>query len=337
MPIEMGVNFMYQHLTDKNLALDLVRVTEAAALAAAHYYGKGDKEAADKAAVDAMRIAFQGIHVQGTVVIGEGEKDHAPMLYNGEEVGYGDGPEVDVAVDPVEGTNAVANGRMNALSVVGMAKKGGLFNPGRSFYCSKIAVGKEAAGVIDINAPVKVNLQAIAKALGKPVGELNVFVLDKPRHKKLITDIRLAGARVNLHNDGDVAGALMACDPRSHIDVLIGTGGTPEAVITACALKGNGGQILCKFDPQSDEERQHVIEDGFELDRVLSVDDLVTTDQCFFAASGITDGEVLAGVRYDGEFALTSSLSTRGRTGTMRYVQAYHNRKKLAKMSTIEY
>lgn len=328
---------MYQHLTDKNLALDLVRVTEAGALAAARFYGKGDKEAADKAAVDAMRIAFQGIHVQGTVIIGEGEKDKAPMLYNGEAVGYGDGSEVDVAVDPVEGTNAVANGRMNALSVVGMAKKGGLFNPGRSFYCSKIAVCREAAGVIDINAPVKTNLQAIAKALGKPVSEVNVFVLDKPRHKKLITNIRLAGARVNLHNDGDVAGALMACDPRSHIDVLLGTGGTPEAVITACALKGIGGQILVKFDPQSEEEKKNVIEDGFDLERVLTVDDLVTTDQCFFAATGVTDGEVLEGVRYEGEFAITKSLSTRGRTGTMRYVEAYHNRKKLAKMSTIEY
>lgn len=328
---------MYQHLTDKNLALDLVRVTEAGALAAARFYGKGDKEAADKAAVDAMRIAFQGIHVQGTVIIGEGEKDKAPMLYNGEAVGYGDGPEVDVAVDPVEGTSAVANGRMNALSVVGMAKKGGLFNPGRSFYCKKIAVCAAAAGVIDINAPVKVNLQAVAKALGKPVTEINAFVLDKPRHRKLISDIRLAGARVNLHNDGDVAGALMACDPDSPIDILIGTGGTPEAVITACALKGIGGQILVQYDPQSEEERNNLLADGVDLSRVLSIDDLVTTDQCFFAATGVTDGEVLAGVTYRGDLAITKSLSTRGRTGTMRYVEAHHNRRKLAKMSSIEY
>ncbi len=328
---------MYQHLTDKNLALDLVRVTEAGALAAARFYGKGDKEAADKAAVDAMRIAFQGVHVQGTVIIGEGEKDKAPMLYNGEDVGYGDGPEVDVAIDPVEGTSAVANGRMNALSVVGMAKKGGLFNPGRSFYCKKIAVCAEAADVIDINAPVNVNLRAVARALGKPVNEVNVFVLDKPRHKKLISDIRLAGARVNLHNDGDVAGALMACDPSSPIDILMGTGGTPEAVITACALKGIGGQLLIQFDPQSEEERNNLLADGVDLSRVLCTDDLVTTDQCFFAATGVTDGEVLPGVSYRGDMAITKSLSTRGRTGTMRYVEAYHNRRKLAKMSTIEY
>lgn len=328
---------MYQHLADRNLSLDLVRVTEAGALAAAHYFGKGEKEAADRAAVDAMRIAFQGIHVRGNVLIGEGEKDKAPMLYTGEAVGYGDGPEMDVAVDPVEGTSAVANGRLNALSVIGMAKKGCMFNPGPSFYCRKIAVGKEAASVIDINAPLKDNLKAIAKALGKPVNEVNVFVLDKPRHKKLITELRMIGARVNLHNDGDVAGALMAADPRSHIDALIGTGGTPEAVITACALKGGSGQLLMTFDPQSEEEKQRVLDFGLKLDTVLSVDDLITTDQCYFAATGVTDGEVLVGVRYEGEYAVTQSLTTRGRTGTMRYVQAFHNRKKLSKMSSIEY
>lgn len=328
---------MYQHLTDKNLALDLVRVTEAGALAAAHYFGKGDKEAADGAAVDAMRIAFQGLHIRGTVIIGEGEKDHAPMLYNGESVGFGDGPEVDVAVDPVEGTSAVANGRLNAVSVVGVAQKGSMFNPGHSFYCKKIAVGREAAGVIDLDAPVKDNLMKIARAVGKPITEVNVFVLDKPRHKKLVQDIRMAGARVNLHNDGDVAGALMAVDPRSHIDLLIGTGGTPEAVITACAIKGSGGQILTRLDPQTEEERRRLIEDGIDLNVIRGVDDLITSDQCFFAATGVSEGEVLSGVQYQGEYAITTSLTTRGRTGTMRYIQAWHNRKKLATMSSVRY
>lgn len=329
---------MYEHLTDRNLALDLVRVTEAGALAAAHYYGKGNKDDAIKAAVGAMRIAFQGIHVQGQVISVKSDNiERSLMLHNGEEVGYGDGPEMDVAVNPVEGTFAVANGRMNALSVVAMAKQGSLLNPGHSHYCRKIAVGSAAASVIDIDAPIKVNLQNIAKALGKPIGELNVFILDRPRHQKMVSDIRLAGARVNLHNDGDVAGALLASDPHSHIDVLLGTGGTAEAVITACALKGIGGQILCRLDPQSEEEKAEVLADGFDLNRVYGVNDLVTSDQCYFAATGVTDGEVLAGVRYEDEYAITSSLSTRGRTGTMRYVQAYHNRRKLAKMSTVEY
>lgn len=231
-----------QHLTDKNLALDLVRVTEAGALASARYFGRGDKEEADEVAVSAMRIAFQSVHIRGTVVIGEGEKDHAPMLYTGEKVGFGDGPELDIAVDPIEGTNAVAYGRPNAISVIGAVQKGGMFNPGHSYYCKKLVVGSEAASVIDIDAPTKDNMLKIAKAKGKAVSELNVFVLDKPRHTGLIQELRLLGARVHLYSDGDVAGALMAADPRHSMDVLIGIGGTPEAVITACALKGTGAR-----------------------------------------------------------------------------------------------
>lgn len=326
-----------QHLTDKNLALDLVRVTEAGALAAAHFFGRGDKEEADGAAVSAMRIAFQSVHVRGTVVIGEGEKDNAPMLYNGEKVGFGDGPEVDIAVDPIEATNAVAYGRPNSVSVIGAVEKGGMFNPGHSFYCKKLVVGKDAADVIDLDAPTKVNMQKIAKAKGKPISELNVFVLDKPRHVGLIQELRLMGVRVHLHSDGDVAGAIMAADPRCSMDVLIGIGGTPEAVITACALKGSGAQMLTRLTPLSIEEQKSLDEDGIDYSIVRGVDDLVTTDRCYFAATGISAGEVLRGVEYHGEYAVTSSIATRGRTGTIRYIQAWHDRKKLSTMSTVRY
>ena len=328
---------MQQHLADKNIALDLVRVTEAAALAAARYFGRGDKEAADEAAVEAMRIAFQGLHIRGNVVIGEGEKDHAPMLYNGEKVGFGDGPEMDVAVDPVDGTTAVAFGYNNSLAVVGLAQKGSMFNPGPSFYCKKLAVGKDAAGVIDIDAPIKDNLIKVAKAKGKPVSELKVFVLLKPRHEKLIRDIRMAGARVVTHRDGDIAGAILAADPRSSVDMLVGTGGTPEAVLSCCAIKGSGAQLLTRLDPQSEEERKAIIDAGIDIDAVRGVNDIITTDQCFFAATGITEGELLNGVRYQGDFGVTHSLTVRGRTGTIRYIQAWHDRKKLAKMSSIDY
>ena len=326
-----------QHLTDKNLALDLVRVTEAGALASAHYFGRGDKEEADSAAVSAMRIAFQSIHIRGTVIIGEGEKDKAPMLYIGEKVGYGDGPEVDIAVDPIDGTDAVADGHHNAISAIAAVEKGGMFNPGRSFYCKKLVVGKEAANVIDLDAPTRDNLMKIAKALGKPVGELNVFVLDKPRHIGLIQEIRLAGARVHLHYEGDIAGSLMAADPRQSIDVLMGIGGTPEAVLSACGLKGSGAQILTRLTPLSEEERIALEECGLDTKVIRGVDDLVTTDKCYFAATGVSEGEILQGVEYKGEYAVTTSMCMRGRTGTIRYIQAWHNRKKLATMSSIRY
>ena len=236
---------------EKNLALDIVRITEAAALASARWLGRGDKEAGDGAAVDAMRISFASLHIDGMVVIGEGEKDHAPMLYNGESVGRGDGPALDVAVDPVEGTNLLAYGRPNAISVVGVAPRGNMFNPGPSYYMQKLVVSREAREVIDLDAPVSVNLVNVAKAMGKSVQDLVVFVLDKPRHQRLIEEIRATGARIQLQTDGDVAGALMAVDPRSEVDVMMGTGGTPEGVLAACAVKGMGGQILARLDPQS--------------------------------------------------------------------------------------
>ena len=326
-----------QHLADKNLALDLVRVTEAGALAAARYYGRGDKEEADGAAVAAMRIAFQSVHIRGRVIIGEGEKDHAPMLFNGESVGFGDGPEIDIAVDPIEGTNAIAYGRPNAISVIGAASKGGMFNPGHSFYCKKIVVGKDAANVIDLDAPVRDNVNKVSKAIGKNPGELNVFVLDKPRHVGLIQELRLAGARVHLFSDGDVAGALMAADPRHRIDMLIGIGGTPEAVITACALKGSGAQMLTQLNPLSIEEQQSIEADGIDIKAIRSVDDLITTDTCYFAATGISEGDLLSGVEYRNEYAVTSSMTSRGRTGTQRFIEAWHNRKKLSTMSSIIY
>lgn len=328
---------MQQHLADKNIALDLVRVTEAAALASARYTGLGDKELVDRAAVDAMRIAFQSLHIQGTIVIGEGEKDEAPMLYTGEKLGFGDGLEFDIAVDPIDGTSCVAGGRPNGIAAVGIALKGTMFNPGHSYYCEKMAVGAEAAGVIDLDAPIKDNIQKVAKALGKDVRELKVFVLDKPRHEQLIKDIHAAGARVMVHSDGDIAGALMAIDPTTDIDMLVGIGGTPEAVVTACAIKGTGGQMLTRLAPKTNEEREAIIKDGFDLNLIRSVDDLITTDQCFFAATGVTPGELLDGIHYKGGYAITSSISSRGRTGTRRYIQAWHDRKKLSKMSTIEY
>lgn len=328
---------MQSHLADKNIALDLVRVTEAAALASARYVGLGDKNLVDKAAVDAMREAFQSLHLRGTIVIGEGEKDEAPMLYTGEEVGFGDGPEFDIAVDPIDGTSCVAGGRPNGIAAVAIALKGHMFNPARSFYCEKMAVGPEAANVIDLEAPIKDNVEKVAKALGKKVGELKVFVLDKPRHEQLIKDIHAAGARVMVHSDGDIAGALMTIDPTSDIDMLVGIGGTPEAVVTACGMKGTGGQMLTRLRPKTEEERRNIIEDGIDLDAIRSIDDLITTDQCFFAATGVTPGAFLDGVHYRGNYTLTSSMSSRGRTGTIRYIQAWHDRRKLSQMGNIEY
>ncbi|MDQ7031333.1 MAG: class II fructose-bisphosphatase [Desulfonauticus sp.] len=322
---------------NKNLALDLVRVTEAAALASARWLGKGQRKAGDQAGVDAMRFVFNSLDINGTIIIGEGEKDQAPMLYNGEKVGKGIGPEVDVAVDPVEGTNLLALGRPNAISVVGMAPKNTMFNPGPSFYMQKLVVPEEAKTVIDLNAPVSTNLTNIAKALGKDVDDLVVFVLDKPRHKKLIEEIRTAGARIQLHTDGDVAGALMAVDPSSEIDVMMGTGGTPEGVISACAIKALGGEMLARLDPQKKEEKKALQEQGFDLKRIYTVDNLVTSDDVFFAATGISGGTFLQGVKYTGDGAITHSLVIRGKTGTVRRIQSYHKWSKLMKISGIKY
>lgn len=322
---------------EKNLALDIVRITEAAALASARWLGRGDKEAGDGAAVDAMRISFATLHIDGLVVIGEGEKDNAPMLFNGEKVGMGVGPRLDVAVDPVEGTSLLAYGRPNAISVVGVAPKDSMFNPGPSFYMQKLVVSREARDVIDLDAPVKVNLHNVAKAMGKSVQDLVVFVLDKPRHEKLISEIRQAGARIQLHTDGDVAGGLMAVDPRSEVDIMMGTGGTPEGVLAACAIKGMGGQILARLDPQSYVEKEAINEAGIDVREVLTVNDLVRSDDCFFAATGISGGDFLRGVRYSSKYAVTHSLVLRGKTGTLRYVESYHNMDRLSKFSAVRY
>ena len=311
---------------EKNLALDIVRITEAAALASARWLGRGDKEAGDGAAVDAMRISFSTLHIDGMVVIGEGEK-----------VGMGDGPRLDVAVDPVEGTNLLAYGRPNAISVVGVAPKGSMFDPGPSYYMQKLVVAREARDVIDLDAPVRVNLDNVAKAMGKSVQDLVVFVLDKPRHQRLIEEIRAAGARIQLQTDGDVAGSLMAVDPRSEVDVMMGTGGTPEGVLAACAIKGMGGQILARLDPQSYVEKEAINETGIDLREVLTVNDLVRSDDCFFAATGISGGDFLRGVRYSARHAVTHSLVLRGKTGTLRYVESYHNMDRLSKFSAVRY
>ena len=322
---------------EKNLALDIVRITEAAALASARWLGRGDKEAGDGAAVDAMRISFATLHIDGLVIIGEGEKDNAPMLANGEKVGMGVGPCLDVAVDPVEGTSLLAYGRPNAISVVGVAPQGSMFNPGPSYYMQKLVVSREARDVVDLDAPVKVNLANVAKAMGKSVQDLVVFVLDKPRHEKLISEIRQAGAPIQLHTDGDVAGSLMAVDPRSEVDIMMGTGGTPEGVLAACAIKGMGGQILARLDPQSYVEKEAINEAGVDAREVLTVNDLVRSDDCFFAATGISGGDFLRGVRYSSKYAVTHSLVLRGKTGTLRYVESYHNMDRLSKFSAVRY
>lgn len=322
---------------ERNLALDIVRITEAAALASARWLGRGNKEAGDGAAVEAMRISFGSLHINGMVVIGEGEKDHAPMLYNGEKLGQGAGPDLDIAVDPVEGTNLLAYGRPNAISVVAVAPKGSFFNPGPSYYMQKLVVPHAAANVIDLDAPVSANLGNIAKALDKKVRDLVVFVLDKPRHQKLIEEIRMAGARIQLQTDGDVIGSLMAVDSRSEVDVMMGTGGTPEGVIAACAVKALEGQMLARLDPQSYAEREAIQNAGIDPRVVLTVNDLVKSDDSFFAATGISGGDFLHGVRYSGRHTITHSMVIRGKTGTLRYLESFHNIGKLSQFSAVHY
>ncbi len=322
---------------EQNLAFDLVRITESAALASARWLGRGDKDAGDGAAVDAMRVTFNSLDVQGTVVIGEGEKDHAPMLYNGEKVGSGEGLELDVAVDPVEGTSLLAYGRPNAISVIGVAPAGTMFMPGPSYYMQKLVVPNAARNVVDLDAPVYVNLQSIAMALGKKVQDLVVFVLDKPRHATLIQQIRKAGARIQLHTDGDVTGALMAVDPRSEVDVMMGTGGTPEGVLAACAIRGLGGQMFARLDPQSFPEKEAIAEAGIDVREVLNVQDLVRSEDCFFAATGISGGSFLRGVQYAGSNAITHSMLIRGKTGTLRYIESYHNIEQINSFSSVQY
>ena len=322
---------------ERNIAFDLVRITEGAALASARWLGRGDGKSGDGAAVDAMRLLFNTLDIQGEIVIGEGEKDKAPMLYNGERVGTGKGLELDVAVDPVEGTKLLSYGRPNAISVIGAAPAGTMLRPGHSFYMEKLVVGAAARDVIDLDAPVAVNLGHIAAALNKDVNDLVVFVLDKPRHKTLIEEIRLAGARIQLHTDGDVAGSLMAADPRSDVDVMMGIGGTPEGVISACAIKGMGGAMLARLAPQSEEEKASLEAEGIAISRILTLDDLVHGDDVYFAATGITGGTFLSGVRYDKTGATTHSMLIRSKTGTIRYMESHHNWNKLMQISAIKY
>lgn len=316
-----------QHSLERNLALELVRVTEAAALHAARWMGRGDKEAADQAAVDAMRTALRFVDMDGIVVIGEGEKDEAPMLYIGERVGTGRAPKVDVAVDPIDGTNLTAKGLPNAITVVALAERGSMYYDPNIVYMQKIAVGSQAKGAVDINAPVRDNLMRIARFMDRAVEDLTVVILDRPRHADLIEDVRATGARIKLITDGDVAGAVMAALPGdTGVDVLMGIGGTPEAVLAACALKCLGGEMQCKLWPRTDEERQTAIDAGnTALDNVFSMDDLVRSNDVFFAATGITDGEFLRGVRYRGEYAETHSIMMRSVSGTTRRISTHHN------------
>jgi len=322
---------------ERNLALELVRVTEAAALAAGRFMGRGDKEGGDKAAVDAMRLVLNTVEMDGIVVIGEGEKDEAPMLYNGEVLGTGHAPRVDIAVDPIDGTRLLALGRANSLSTVGIADRGTMFNPGPLVYMDKIAVGPAGKGAIDLEASPTVNLRSVARAMGKDVRDLAVTVLDRPRHEKLIAEVRRAGARIRLITDGDVAGALMTAWPESGIDLLMGIGGTPEGVIAACALKCMGGEILGKLVPRNDEEAQKARDMGYDLDEVLTGDDLVKSDNVFFAATGITDGELLDGVKYYADGARTHSLVMRSKSGTVREIIARHRWDKLMQFSEVKY
>ncbi len=321
----------------RNLALELVRVTEAAALAAGRFMGRGAKEAADKAAVDAMRLVLNSIEMDAVVVIGEGEKDEAPMLFNGERLGTGAPPEVDIAVDPIDGTRPLAHGFVNSIATVAVAPRGAMFNPGPLFYMNKIAVGPEAKGVIDIEAPIRVNLERIAKAKDMHVNDLTVVILDRPRHAELVKEVRTCGARIRLIPDGDVAGALMTAWPDAGIDVLMGIGGTPEGVLAACALRGMDGEIQAKLFPRSEEEKHRAEEMGYDFDTILGMDDLVSSENVFFAATGITNGELLDGVKYFSHGARTDSLVIRGTTGTVREIVARHNFTKLNPISEVEY
>jgi len=321
----------------RNLAMELVRVTEAAALAASRWVGRGDKEGADGAAVDAMRLVLGTVPMDGVVIIGEGEKDEAPMLYNGERIGDGTPPAADIAVDPIDGTTLTSLGRGNAIAVIAVSERGTMYDPGPCVYMEKIAAGPESAGAIDITATPTENLNAVAKALGKKVTEVTAVVLDRPRHDDLIGEIRQAGARILLIPDGDVAGAIATAWPDSGADIMFGVGGTPEGVIAAAALKSMGGVIQGRLWPRNDEERQATIDAGYDLTEVLDENRLVAGDNCFFAATGITDGELLKGVRYTSRGAATQSLVMRSKSGTVRLVEAQHRLDKLEEFSSIEF
>jgi fructose-1,6-bisphosphatase II len=325
------------HAPDRNLALELVRVTEAAAMAAGRWVGRGDKNGADGAAVNAMRTLIGTVGMDGVVVIGEGEKDNAPMLYNGEQVGSGEGPACDVAVDPVDGTTLVAKGMANGIAVMAVSARNSMYDPSAVFYMEKLVVGPEAAEVVDIRLPVAENIRRVAKAKGSSVDDVTVVLLDRPRHDELATQIRATGARIKFISDGDVAGAVEAARPDTGLDMLLGIGGTPEGIIAACAMKCLGGKIQGKLWPRDDAERQKALDAGHDLDRVLDTDDLVSGDDCFFVATGITDGELLRGVRYGRSTARTHSLVMRSRSGTIRSIESVHQLEKLRAYSAIDF
>jgi fructose-1,6-bisphosphatase II len=324
---------------DRNLALELVRVTEAAAMAAGRWVGRGDKNGADGVAVQAMRVMISTVSMNGTVVIGEGEKDNAPMLYNGESVGDGTGPECDVAVDPIDGTTLTAKGMANAVAVLAVAPRGTMYDPSAVFYMEKLVTGPEAAEVVDIRYPVAENIHQVAKAKGSNPSDVTVVLLDRPRHAQLVDEIRATGARIKFITDGDVAGAIMAARSDTGIDLLMGIGGTPEGIIAACAMKALGGTIQGRLWPTDDEERQRALDAGHNLDadHILTTDTLVTGDDCFFVATGITDGELVRGVRYRGGGAVTQSLVMRSRSGTIRTITSEHQLSKLRGFSSIDF
>lgn len=322
---------------DRNLALELVRVTEAAAMAAARWVGRGDKNGADGAAVNAMRQLIGSVSMNGTVVIGEGEKDDAPMLFNGERVGDGTGPDVDVAVDPIDGTTLNAKGMPNAIAVLAVAERGAMYDPSAVFYMEKLVVGPEGADVIDITAPIGTNLARLAKAKGENVADLTVCILDRPRHDGLVADVRAAGARIKFITDGDVAGAIMAARAGTGVDLLAGIGGTPEGIIAACAMKCLGGTIQGRLMPTDEAERRRALDAGHDLSRVLTTDDLVTGDNVFFCATGITDGELMEGVRYTPAGPTTHSIVMRSKSGTIREVRSEHRLAKLSTYSSVDF
>jgi len=322
---------------DRNLALELARVTEAAAMAAGRWVGRGDKNGADGAAVSAMRQLISTVSMNGVVVIGEGEKDHAPMLFNGEQVGDGTGPDCDVAVDPIDGTRLTVNGMPGAIAVIAVSARGSMYDPTAVFYMSKLVAGPEAADAVDINAPPAANIAAVARAKHCNPHDVTVVILDRPRHSELISQVRETGARIRLITDGDVAGAIMAARDGSGVDLLLGIGGTPEGIIAACAIKCLGGVMLGKLAPKDEQERDRAVSAGHDLDRVLTTDDLVSSDDAFFAATGITDGELLDGVRYKSGGATTHTLVMRARSGTIRNIYSEHALWKVSRYSVVPY
>jgi fructose-1,6-bisphosphatase II len=322
---------------DRNLALELVRVTESAAMAAGRWVGRGDKNGGDGAAVDAMRKLIGTVSMRGVVVIGEGEKDSAPMLYNGEHVGNGDGPECDVAVDPIDGTTLMSKGMPNAIAVLAVTERGAMFDPSAVFYMEKLAVGPESADVIDLTAPVGENIRRVAKAKNSNVSDVTVCILDRPRHVRLVEEIRAAGARIRFISDGDVAGAISAARPDTGVDMLVGIGGTPEGIIAACALKCMGGALQARLWPRDDDERHKAIDAGHDVSRVLTTEDLVHGDNVFFCATGITDGDLLRGVRYRAGGCTTQSIVMRSKSGTLRMIDGFHRLTNLREYASVDF